>query len=80
VIYTKRVLGCINNSDLFPEKDIEDALESLNILSKDKMKLRFFASSLFSSLVKLALDFTKEMAMEIRKVLVLYLITNSLIR
>lgn len=69
-IYTKRVLGCFANLDLFPEIDIDDALESLNIISEGRMKRKFFASNLFASLVKQVLNFSKEVPPKIRKAIV----------
>ena len=49
--YSKRVLGCFANLDLFPEIDVDDALASLAIISDGKTKRKFYTSKLFSSLV-----------------------------
>ena len=71
-IYSKRVLGCFENIDLFPDIDIEDALASLRIISEGKSKKRFFASQLFTTLAKQSLDFSKEIPPQIRQLIVFY--------
>lgn len=68
--YSKRVLGCFANLDLFPEIDIDDALESLDIISEGRLKRKFFASHLFSSLIKQSLNFSKEVPPKIRHAIV----------
>ena len=72
--YSKRVLGCFANLDLFPEIDVDDALASLAIISEGKMKRKFYTSKLFSSLTLQALDLSKELPPKIRKAIVHYII------
>jgi len=77
--YSKRILGCFANLDLMPEPDIEDALESLNLMADGKIKRTFYGSTLFASLVKQALNLEKELPVKIRKSLVFSQFLNLII-
>jgi hypothetical protein len=72
--YSRRILGCFSNIDLVPEIDLDEALASLAIICDGKSQVRFYASPLFESLAKQALDFSKEIPTKIRKALVLVLL------
>ena len=63
--------GCFANLDLLPEPDIEDAMDSLAIIRDSKARLRLYASSLFATITRMALDFKKDLPANIRKALVL---------
>ncbi len=63
--------GCFANLDLLPEADIEDAMDSLAIIRDSKVRLRLYASSLFATITRMALDFKKDIPPNIRKTLVL---------
>lgn len=68
--YMRRVAGCFTNWDIMPETDIDDAMNSIALIIKSKMKHKFFFSPLFITITKLALDLTKDVPSNIRKTLV----------
>ena len=74
--FMRRVAGCFSNWDILPEKDIEDAMNSISLIMKSKIKYKFIMHPFFSTLIKMALDFTKDIPSKIRRVLVLYSIVT----
>jgi len=72
-IYARRMVGCFGNLDLVPEPDIDDALQSLQILMASKNKGRLYVSPLFNVLTKLAVDFKKDIHNKLRRALVFLL-------
>jgi hypothetical protein len=67
---TQKISSRFINCELFPEKDIEDAIKSLKLLINSKIITHLAMSQTFFDMIKLALDFKKELPLSIREVLV----------
>ena len=63
--------ACLNNLDLMPEPDIEDALSSINFIIANKGRRKFPLADLLNILSRVTFDFKKEIANDLRRTLVI---------